>query len=103
MKESYFCSNNLTNMRKLLFLSLILVSALASCRFVNGKRVKGTGNQRTENRSVTNFHSVSSYGEYDIYLTQGTDYSVQVEAEDNLLPYIETNLKGDVLEITTKE
>jgi hypothetical protein len=92
-------------MRKLLFLSLIIaVSAMApSCRFVNGKRVKGSGNEKTENRPVGNFSSISSYGEYDVYLTQGASYSVQVEADDNLLSYIETRVNGDVLEIRTKE
>jgi len=92
-------------MRKFIVLSLIVaVSALApSCRFVNGKRVKGNGNQRTENRSASNFSSVSSFGEYDVYLTQDSNYSVQVEADENLMPYIETVVNGDVLEIRTRE
>lgn len=91
-------------MRKILFLSLIMaVSVFTSCRFVNGKRVKGSGNSRNEARSVSNFTSVSSFGEYDVYLTQGSTYSVTIEADDNLLPYIETVVNGDVLEIRTKE
>lgn len=91
-------------MRKIFILSLIFaVSALASCRFTNGKQVKGNGNQRTENRSLNNFSNVSSFGEYDVYLTQGSSYSVQVEADENLMSYIETAVNGDVLEIRTKD
>ena len=91
-------------MRKFIILSLIFaVATMTSCRFVNGKRVKGNRNERTENRSVSNFSSVSSHGEYDIYLTQDSSYSVQVDAEENLLPYIETRVNGDVLEITTRD
>lgn len=92
------------NMRKIIFLSLIIaVSALASCRFVNGKRVKGSGTEKTEDRSVGSFTSVSSFGEYDVYLAQDSGYSVQIEADDNLLPYIETKVNGGVLEIRTRE
>ena len=91
-------------MRKILILSLIFaISALASCRYMNGERVKGNGNEKTETRSVGNFSSISSYGEYDVYLTQGSNYNVQIEADENLLSYIETQVEGDVLEIRTKE
>jgi hypothetical protein len=88
-------------MRSLLFLFLIV--SFISCRFVGGERVKGNGNAGGEDRSVGNFTSVSSHGEYDVYLTQGAGYSVRVEADENLLQYIETVVKNDVLEISTRD
>lgn len=83
----------------------LLLSAFLypSCDFVGGERVRGNGNLKTEDRQAANFTSVSSFGEYDVYLSQGASYSVRIEAEDNLLPYIETQVDGDVLKIRTKD
>ncbi|HYF31401.1 MAG TPA: head GIN domain-containing protein [Chitinophagaceae bacterium] len=89
-------------MRKITILSLLAIIVLTSCRYV-GERVRGNGNLKTEDRSAANFTSVSSFGEYDVYLSQGTSYSVRIEAEENLLPYIETIVDGDMLKIRTKE
>lgn len=89
------------NMRNLLFLFLLF--SIASCKHMGGERVKGNGNERTEDRSVGSFTSVSSFGGYDVYLTQGSAYSVKIDADENLLPYIETVVEGDVLQIRTRE
>jgi hypothetical protein len=90
-------------MRNLLILSALALISFASCDYVDSKRIRGDGNFKTEDRQLSNFSSVSSHGSYDVYLTQGTAYSVRIEAESNLLPYIETNVEGDVLEIRTKK
>ena len=91
-------------MRNLFVLSLIVAVSLSSaCRYVGGERVKGNGNAGGEDRSVGNFNSVSSHGEYDVYLTQGAGYSVRVEADENLLQYIETVVENNVLEIRTRQ
>ena len=70
---------------------------------MGAERVRGNGNIKIEERAVSNFSSVSSFGEYDVYLSQGAAYSARVEAEENLLPYIEFVMEGDVLKIRTKD
>lgn len=83
---------------------LLSLSVLAgSCRFAMGKRVKGNGNLRTEERSQTGFKGVVSYGSFDIYVSSGPETVVKIEAEENLLPYIETYMDGDILKIDTKD
>lgn len=89
-------------MRKISFLLLLAAIGLQSCDFVGGKRVRGNGNVQTENRMASNFTGVSSFGSFDVYITQGSAYSIKVEAEDNLLPYIETEAEGGVLKIKTR-
>jgi hypothetical protein len=90
-------------MRKFLLL-LLSVSLLAgSCRFITGKRVRGSGNVKTEDRALTGFKGIESYGSFDLYVSNGATNAVKIEGEDNLLPYIETYIDGDILKIDTKD
>ncbi len=89
-------------MKKSLLLLVSVVVVLASCNFIGGKRIKGNGNVVTEPRSVGNFSGVRTSGSYDLYVSPGPN-AVKIEAEENILPYIETYLDGDILRIGTKD
>ena len=89
-------------MRQTLLLAIFAIIVSTSCDHL-GERVRGNGKLKVEERNVSNFTSVSSFGEYDVYLSQGAAYSVRVEAEENLLPYIEIVADGDELKIRTKD
>jgi len=67
-----------------------------------GKRIKGNNQVTTENRSISAFEGVSSSGSYDVYVAVGNPASVKIEAESNLLPYIETFVDDNVLKVRTK-
>jgi hypothetical protein len=88
-------------MKKILFFSIISIALLSSCHFVTGKRVRGNGNLRTEERSPGSFDGVASHGSFNVYVSSG-EQSVKIEAEENLLPFIETYVEGSVLQIRTK-
>ena len=90
-------------MRNILILSIFTILFSTSCDYITGERVRGNGNLKTEQRTAANFTGVSSHGEYDVYLSQGSSYSVRIEAEENLIPYIETYVDGNVLQIRTKD
>lgn len=85
------------------YISVFLVSAVAlsSCFGFGGERVRGNGEINTEERALSDFDGVESYGSFDVYLTTGNNYSVKVEADDNLLHYIETDISGNKLRIRT--
>lgn len=89
-------------MRKCLLLWLPAIALFISCRYVAGKRIRGNGNVKTEERSPGSFKSVSSHGSFDMYVSSGAQ-SVKIEAEENLLPYIETYIDGSVLHVQTKD
>lgn len=74
-----------------------------SCKYVGGKRVTGNGSLATEERAVSNFSDIEVQGGVDVYVTQGANYAVKVEADRNLLPYIETESDGDELEIGSRD
>lgn len=64
---------------------------------------KANGNVVTEERSHTDFTDISVELAADLYIEQSTDYSVKIEASDNLQEIIETKVKGSTLEIDLKK
>lgn len=65
-------------------LALVAVPQAAQARTV------GSGNVVTEARSVGEFQAVAQQGSIDLTVRQGAATSVQVSADDNLLPLLET-------------
>jgi hypothetical protein len=90
-------------MRNFLLLLLSVAVFSGSCRFVGGERVRGNGNLKTEDRTQSGFKGVESYGSFDLFVSSGATASVKIEAEENILPYIETYMDGDILKIDTKD
>lgn len=90
-------------MKNILLFLFISAISFTSCDHMGGERVKGNGDVKTEERQAANFTRISSHGGYDVHLTQGNAYSVKIEGESNLLPYIETAVDEGELKIRTKE
>ena len=67
-----------------------------------GRRVRGSGNIITENRNETGFNNIDVSGDIDVYIKQDSTTSVKVEADDNILEYIEVHTNGSTLEIYTE-
>jgi hypothetical protein len=68
-----------------------------------GGRVSGSGNVATEHRGVAGFNSVEVSGVFQVEIVSGKEYSVEVQADDNVLPLIETNVSGSTLHIDLRE
>lgn len=65
--------------------------------------VKGSGVSSSESRKVGDFHAISLTGSMDIDYTDGPAEDVVIEAEDNILPLITTEVKDGRLVIRTKD
>jgi hypothetical protein len=90
-------------MRKLsLFLLFIFALSATSCRFNMGRKVEGNGNRQTRNYSIADFTEVNVDGPMTVYITQGTGFSVKVEADENLFEYLEIEKDGRELEIDSR-
>lgn len=63
----------------------------------------GSGNVVTEKRNVTGFKGVEVGGVFQVEIVAGKEYSVEVEADDNLVPLISTEVEGGVLRIRTEK
>ncbi len=82
---------------------LVLLSAgiFSACTFNLGK--KGNGHVVSEERQVSeNFTEIKASGGLDIYLIQGNENKIEVEADENLLEQIQTYIKNGKLYITSK-
>jgi hypothetical protein len=86
-------------MIRYIILLLAPVILFSSCRFMGGKRVRGNGTVQTEDRNIRDFKGIKTAGSFDVFVTSGNEYAVRVESDENLLPYIETELDGNNLEI----
>lgn len=87
-------------MKKLFILPFMLISISLFAQ--PWKSIKGDGNVKKETRQVENFTSLSSHGSIDVKINYGNSNSIQIEADENLLPYIETTIENGQLNIKTK-
>ena len=85
---------------KLIFLLLLsaLVLSLSACQIV-----RGSGEVITVRRNVSGFDQVALSGIGTLHVSVGDEAALKVEAEENLLPFIETRVRGNVLEIGFKD
>ncbi len=90
-------------MKSLKFLTVALVSlSISAC--TQGqirKTVHGNHNVVTEERKVNSFTAVRVSTGIDVYLKQGNNESLSVEADDNLQEYILTEVRNGELHVYT--
>ena len=61
--------------------------------------IKGSGHAATDTRDASDFKQIEVGGVFQVEITAQKDFSVQVDADDNLLQFIKTEVDGDVLKI----
>jgi hypothetical protein len=82
---------------------LVIALLIFSAFTIRNERITGSGNIKQEVRSQNPFKSISTSGTYNVYIQQGSKKDIQIEADDNLLPYIVTSVDGNELRINTKK
>lgn len=79
----------------------MLVTLGAGCgvvgKFVHG--VRGSGNRITEKRAVPGFLSVEVSGAYEVEIVAQQERSLEITGDDNILPLVTTEVRGNVLRI----
>ena len=83
-------------MKQLLFLSVISI-ALSSCDMISG-----SGNIITQTRATGDFRSISASSGFNVELKTGPTAEIVLEADDNVMKYLETTVSGDNLTIGIK-
>jgi hypothetical protein len=90
------------NMKLIAACLLLLVSLVVGCDYVaqrGGDQVKGSGNRKTESRDVPEFNELVVSGAYRVEIDCGKSRSLELEADDNILPLIKTEVAGGRLEL----
>jgi hypothetical protein len=67
-----------------------------------GGRLAGSGRLLTETRKVSEFNTIDIEYPVDITIKQGNNPSIELTADDNLLPQLQTEVRGGVLVIENK-
>jgi predicted DNA binding CopG/RHH family protein len=65
--------------------------------------VQGSGTAKSETRNLSGFTRIDAGGAINIEVAVQKDFSVTVEADDNLLTNIKTEVSGDTLKIYTED
>jgi len=87
-----------------IILAFVLATSLSSCIGDFGfGQIQGNGNVQKEVRPVGDFSQVSGAAGMDVYLTEGTENRVEVEADENLLEIIETQVINGRLRIRAEK
>ncbi len=64
------------------------------------KEQKGSGKILKEQREAASFEGIEVNNAIRVFLTQGDKESVEVESDDNIVPYIQTKVRDKILHIT---
>jgi putative autotransporter adhesin-like protein len=98
------------NLNKFLLPSLLIFAALlsTSCSLAKGGGlaggIPGSGNIQTETRDIGAFQALSiEYPGAKISIQQGNNESIEIQADDNLLPQLSTEVLSGRLTIKNKE
>lgn len=94
-------------MKRISVIVLLIVSlVLAGCGSISfgdlGNRVVGSGNVIKDTRPVSGFTSIALTCAGDVQLTQGDTDSLVIEAEDNIVPLLVSEVQGTQLVLKTK-
>jgi hypothetical protein len=69
----------------------------------NWEKIEGNGQLKKETRTPGDFTGISSSGSWDVMVAYGSTCSVQVEGDENLLPYIVTEVESNRIQIHSKK
>jgi hypothetical protein len=87
--------NSFLGKTKFIWLLVALPVVMSACHNILGKRVRGNGNIKTEDRSVSDFKNVEVDGAAKVLVSQSDHSSVKIEGDENLLGYMEVSQQGD--------
>jgi len=88
--------------RKLVVLLLVACGvALTGCKLHRG--IAGSGVRKTEKRDLKSFNAIDTTGAYEIDVTCQKPASFEIEADDNILPLIKTEVRDGILFVSNDQ
>lgn len=86
--------------------AIVLIIALSSLLMFAGCKfggVRGSGVRKTEKRELTSFTAIETIGAFEVEVTCQKPAGFEIEADDNIVPLVETEVKDGVLHVTTSK
>ncbi|WP_293890776.1 DUF2807 domain-containing protein [Flavobacterium sp.] len=88
-------------MKKIITLSFLLLTVLTFAQ--KKEKVKGSKIVKLEQKQVGDFESLEVEDNLEIFLIKGDDCGIEIEADDNLIEFVEYKLTGKNLRISTSK
>lgn len=76
----------------------ILIIIVQSC---NTECIQGSGKDATDKRQVAEFTKLDIAGSFNVTLVQDSSNAVTINADDNIISIVKTDMSGDKLKIST--
>lgn len=67
------------------------------------KKITGNGKYITENRSLSVYNKIDVAGSFEVKLVKGKEGAISINADENLMEYIETEIENNHLKIQPKK
>lgn len=80
----------------------ILTAVLSAIIFCSCNSITGSGNIITQTRNADHFDGIKSKGSFDVEVVNDANESVKIEADDNIMPYLITEVEDGILTIRYK-
>ncbi|WP_396175482.1 GIN domain-containing protein [Flavobacterium sp.] len=88
-------------MKKIIILIFLLLSAMTFSQ--QKDKVKGSKIVKLEQKQVENFESIEIDDNLEVFLVKGKECGLEIEADDNLIEFVEYKLTGKNLRISTSK
>lgn len=86
-------------MKKIVLISCLLLTAMAFSQ--KKEKVKGSKIVKSELKTIEDFESIELEDNIEVFLVKGNDCALEIEADDNLIPFIEYKINGNNLRVST--
>lgn len=89
---------------KHIILSILAIAFVGNAQAQwSNKKVKGNGNMTKITRTTSDYDGIKCAGSFDFVLIAGTEGTITIEGESNLLEYIVTEVKNDKLMVKVED
>lgn len=86
-------------MKKIVLISFLLLSAFSFAQ--KKEKVKGSKIVKSEQKQIGDFTSLEVEDNLEVFLVKGNECGLEIEADDNLIEFVEYKLAGNNLRIST--
>ncbi|NNT72268.1 DUF2807 domain-containing protein [Flavobacterium sp. IMCC34852] len=86
-------------MKKMILISFLILSTVSLAQ--KKEKVKGSKIVRSEQKQIGNFESLEVEDNLEVFLVKGNECGLEIEADDNLIEFVEYKLAGSNLRIST--
>ena len=88
-------------MKKIIILSFLFISVISFGQ--KKEKIKGSKIVKLEQKQIGDFESIEVEDNLEVFLVKGNDCALEIEADDNLIEYVEYKLTGKNLRISTSK